>query len=114
MVLLAVYVYEAWYGKLSLVQLLTLTLFFPFFSQHDRLLNNQLSRERVAGIISEAVTIEKEFICEALPVDLIGMNSRLMADYIEFVADRLLVALGQPKVYNTANPFDWMELISLQ
>ena len=53
-------------------------------------------------------------MCEALPVDLIGMNSRMMADYIEFVADRLLVSLGVPKMYNTQNPFDWMELISLQ
>ena len=57
---------------------------------------------------------ETEFVCEALPVDLIGMNSRMMADYIEFVADRLLVSLGVPKMYNTQNPFDWMELISLQ
>ena len=57
---------------------------------------------------------EKEFVCEALPVDLIGMNSRMMADYIEFVADRLLVSLGVPKMYKTQNPFDWMELISLQ
>jgi hypothetical protein len=108
--------------------------------------------------VSEAVEIEKEFICDALPVDLIGMNSRLMGQYIEFVADRLLVALGNPKVgaagrgmagtagaagrswgrascsgglvsllhkpsmsrllspqmYNVKNPFDWMELISLQ
>lgn len=78
------------------------------------LLNNQLSHERVAEIITEAVEIEKEFVCEALPVDLIGMNGRLMAQYIEFVADRLLVALGCPKKYNTKNPFDWMELISLQ
>lgn len=60
------------------------------------------------------MAIEKEFICEALPVDLIGMNSKLMSQYIEFVADRLLVALGNPKHYNVANPFDWMELISLQ
>ena len=60
------------------------------------------------------MTHEKEFVCEALSVDLIGMNSRMMSEYIEFVADRLLVALGAPKLYNTANPFDWMELISLQ
>ena len=53
-------------------------------------------------------------MCEALSVDLIGMNSRMMADYIEFVADRLLVALGCSKIWGTANPFDWMELISLQ
>ena len=58
--------------------------------------------------------MEKEFICDALPVDLIGMNSRLMSQYIEFVADRLLVALGNEKTYNVPNPFDWMELISLQ
>ena len=64
--------------------------------------------------MSDAVTHEKEFICEALSVDLIGMNSRMMATYIEFVADRLLVALGCPKLYNVTNPFDWMELISLQ
>ena len=57
---------------------------------------------------------EKEFVCEALSVDLIGMNSRVMSEYIEFVADRLLVALGVPKLYNATNPFDWMELISLQ
>ncbi|PSC74036.1 Ribonucleoside-diphosphate reductase small chain [Micractinium conductrix] len=75
---------------------------------------HQLSEERVTAIVSEAVTIEKEFICEALPVDLIGMNSRLMAQYIEFVADRLLVALGCEKLYNVTNPFDFMEMISLQ
>eukprot|EP01052_Picozoa_sp_SAG31_P012438 SAG31_NODE_728_length_12522_cov_13.320534_5_plen_100_part_00 len=60
------------------------------------------------------MVIEKEFICEALPVDLIGMNSKLMAQYIEFVADRLLVSLKASKVYNVTNPFEWMELISLQ
>ena len=65
-------------------------------------------------IVTDAVTHEKEFICEALSVDLIGMNSRMMGQYIEFVADRLLVALNVPKHYNTPNPFDWMELISLQ
>ncbi|KAL6772424.1 RIR2 [Auxenochlorella protothecoides x Auxenochlorella symbiontica] len=78
------------------------------------LLNDKLSQERIAEIVLEAVSIEKEFICDALPVDLIGMNAGLMAQYIEFVADRLLVALGSPKHYNTKNPFDWMELISLQ
>ena len=57
---------------------------------------------------------EKEFVCEALSVDLIGMNSRMMSEYIEFCADRLLVALDAPKLYNATNPFDWMELISLQ
>ena len=78
------------------------------------LLNNKLSEERIAEIVTNAVELEKEFICEALPVDLIGMNAQLMSQYIEFVADRLLVALGNEKVYKVANPFDWMELISLQ
>jgi len=64
-------------------------------------------------IITEAVAYEKEFVTDALPTDLIGMNSKLMCEYIEFVADRLLVALGCPKVYKTKNPFDWMELISI-
>ena len=65
-------------------------------------------------IIEEAVTIEKEFICDALPCRLIGMNSSLMTQYIEFVADRLCVQLGADKIYNSSNPFDWMELISVQ
>jgi ribonucleoside-diphosphate reductase subunit M2 len=78
------------------------------------MLNNQLEKERVLEIISEAVKIEQEFVCDAIPVDLIGMNGGLMSNYIEFVADRLLVALGQDKHYKTANPFDWMEIISLQ
>lgn len=78
------------------------------------MLQNKLSEERVRKIICDAVTIEQEFISEALPVNLIGMNSDLMKQYIEFVADRLLVALQCSKVYNTPNPFDWMELISLQ
>ncbi|KAH7648174.1 hypothetical protein FG379_000098 [Cryptosporidium bovis] len=69
---------------------------------------------RVQEIISEAVDVERKFICDSLPVDLIGMNSRLMAQYIEFVADRLLFALGVPKIYNSPNPFDWMDLISVQ
>merc|ERR1712087_473599 len=57
---------------------------------------------------------ERRFICDALPCDLIGMNSELMTRYIEFVADRLLTALGHAKIFNVSNPFDWMELISLQ
>ena len=61
-----------------------------------------------------AVRIEHDFICGSLPVDLIGMNTSLMGDYIEFCADRLLVALGLPRWYNTYNPFEWMEMISLQ
>src|SRR5690606_4425289 len=68
----------------------------------------------IREIIMDAVAIEKEFITEALPVDLIGMNSKLMAQYIEFVADRLIKALGYKAIYNATNPFDWMELISLE
>ncbi|KAG0191591.1 Ribonucleotide-diphosphate reductase (RNR), small subunit [Apophysomyces sp. BC1034] len=77
-------------------------------------LRNLPSHECVRDIIIEAVTIEKEFLTDALPVNLIGMNSNLMCQYIEFVADRLLVALGLPKHYNSTNPFDFMDLISLQ
>lgn len=73
----------------------------------------KLEQGRIFEIISDAVSIEKEFLTEALPVDLIGMNSRLMTQYIEFVADRLLVSLGYEKLYKTSNPFEWMELISL-
>lgn len=75
---------------------------------------NKLPVETVTSIIRDAVTIEKEFVVDALPVSLIGMNSELMCQYIEFVADRLLGELGCPKIYNTANPFDFMEMISLQ
>jgi ribonucleoside-diphosphate reductase beta chain len=75
---------------------------------------NKLDPEEVQAIICEAVEIEKEFVTDALPVSLIGMNAGMMAEYIEFVADRLLNSLGNEKVYNTANPFDWMEMISLQ
>jgi len=77
-------------------------------------LKHKLSEELVYSIISEAVHIEKNFITEALPCRLIGMNSELMCQYIEFVADRLLVQLGYNKLYNTANPFSFMELISLE
>lgn len=77
-------------------------------------LKNRLSKEKVEKIILDAVDIEKEFILDALPVKLIGMNSELMSQYIEFVADRLLVELGNDKVFNTPNPFDFMEMISLQ
>lgn len=75
---------------------------------------NKLPKETVQKIIMDAVEIEKEFITDALPVDLIGMNCRLMSQYIEFVADRLLVELGNTKIYNVANPFDFMDMISLQ
>ena len=74
----------------------------------------RLSKERIYEIISEAVIVEKEFITEALPVHLIGMNNELMSQYIEFVADHLIYALGYEKLYRTPNPFDWMELVSLQ
>ncbi|EUC57837.1 ribonucleoside-diphosphate reductase small chain [Rhizoctonia solani AG-3 Rhs1AP] len=70
--------------------------------------------ETVRRIIVEAVAIEQEFLTDALPVGLIGMNAKLMCQYIEFVADRLLVALGGPKEYNSTNPFDFMDMISLQ
>lgn len=75
---------------------------------------NKLPQEQVYEMVKDAVTIEKEFVTDALPVDLIGMNSKLMAQYIEFVADHLLVSLGLQKVYNATNPFDFMEMISLQ
>jgi ribonucleotide reductase beta subunit family protein with ferritin-like domain len=75
---------------------------------------NRLPEVTVHNIISEAVGIEKEFITDALPCELIGMNSALMCQYIEFVADRLLVALGYTKLWNTTNPFEWMEMISIQ
>jgi len=74
----------------------------------------QLSQERIEMIIREAVTIEQEFVCDALPVKLIGMNSAMMRTYIEFCADRLVFNLGHKKIYNVSNPFDFMELISLQ
>jgi ribonucleoside-diphosphate reductase beta chain len=77
------------------------------------MLKNGLSVERVQQIISEAVEIEKEFVSDALPVSLIGMNAILMKQYIEYVADYWLVRLGVPKLYNSTNPFDFMELISL-
>ncbi len=77
-------------------------------------LENQLPKEKVTAIITNAVEIEKEFVSDALPVRLIGMNAEMMCQYIEFVADRLLVALGCEKAYNANNPFDFMELISLQ
>jgi len=78
------------------------------------MLENKLSQEEVNAIIGDAVTIEKEFISEALPVKLIGMNADLMKQYIEFVADRWLSELGCPKMFNATNPFDFMEMISLQ
>jgi len=75
---------------------------------------NKLPKEEVAKIIRDAVEIEKEFVVESLPVRLIGMNSDLMCQYIEFVADRLLSELGNEKIYNASNPFDFMDMINLQ
>ena len=75
---------------------------------------NKLDKKEVEQIILDAVEIEKEFILEALPVKLIGMNSDLMSQYIEFVADRLLVELGNDKVFNATNPFDFMDMLSIQ
>mmetsp|Transcript_51986 Transcript_51986/g.130598 ORF Transcript_51986/g.130598 Transcript_51986/m.130598 type:complete len:336 (-) Transcript_51986:899-1906(-) len=77
-------------------------------------LKHKLPQEFVHEIIASAVEVEKTFICDSIPVSLIGMNSELMVQYIKFVADRLLVALGYAKLFNVTNPFDWMELISLQ
>jgi len=77
-------------------------------------LNKKVNKKRVYEIIQEAVEIEKEFITEALPCRLIGMNGKLMCQYIEFVADRLSVQLGYDKIYNSSNPFDFMELISIE
>ena len=76
-------------------------------------LQNRLSKNRIYEIIKEAVEIEKEFITEALPCRLIGMNAKLMSTYIEFVADRLCLQLGYDKIYKSANPFEFMELISV-
>jgi ribonucleoside-diphosphate reductase beta chain len=73
-----------------------------------------LPKEEVQKIITDAVEIEKEFVSDSLPVDLIGMNAKLMTQYIEFVADRLLMELGNPKVYHVNNPFDFMDMINLQ
>ena len=77
-------------------------------------LNRKINKARIYDIIKEAVEIEKEFICEALPCRLIGMNSKLMSQYIEFCADRLIVQLGYEKIYNASCPFDFMEQISVE
>jgi ribonucleoside-diphosphate reductase beta chain len=81
------------------------------YNQH---IQQKLDKEVVKTIIADAVEIEKEFVTDAIPVALIGMNSDLMCQYIEYVADRLLVSLGNDKIYNAENPFPWMEMISLQ
>ena len=81
---------------------------------HNHHLVNKVSKTRIREIIVDALNIEREFITESLPVSLIGMNAGLMTQYLEFVADRLLVELGCEREYNTANPFDFMDMISLQ
>jgi len=81
---------------------------------YKHLIQNKLSTDDVIEIISEAVEIEKEFVTQSLPVNLVGMNSDLMCEYIEYVADHLLLNLIGKKHYNTSNPFDWMVLISMQ
>jgi ribonucleoside-diphosphate reductase beta chain len=81
------------------------------YNQH---IENKIDPNRIKEILCGALEIEKEFILEALPVRLIGMNSELMSQYLEFVTDRLLVSLGVSKVYNSENPFDFMQNIALQ
>ncbi|CAL2102291.1 Ribonucleotide reductase of class Ia (aerobic), beta subunit [Tenacibaculum sp. 190130A14a] len=81
---------------------------------HNNHLVNKVSKERISEIIVSALDIEREFITESLPVSLIGMNAKLMTQYLEFVTDRLLVEFGCEKVYNATNPFDFMEMISLE
>jgi ribonucleotide reductase beta subunit family protein with ferritin-like domain len=77
-------------------------------------LNNKVSKARATEIIREATEIEKSFITDSLPCRLIGMNAKLMTQYVEFVADRLCVQLGYDKIYGSHNPFDFMELISVE
>jgi ribonucleoside-diphosphate reductase subunit M2 len=77
-------------------------------------LNKKLTKKRIQEIVTEAVAIEKEFICEAIPCKMIGMNQDLMCQYIEFVTDRLIVQFGYDKIYGVGNPFDFMELISIE
>ncbi|NKI26708.1 ribonucleoside-diphosphate reductase [Arenibacter sp. 6A1] len=81
---------------------------------HNHHLINKVPKARITDILVDALNIEREFITESLPASLIGMNSKLMTQYLEFVTDRLLVELGCEKVYNSTNPFDFMDMISLQ
>lgn len=81
------------------------------YNQH---IQQKLPKDTIRDLVVDAVNIEKEFVSDALPVNLIGMNSDLMCQYIEFVADRLLAALGNERIFNVDNPFPWMDLISLQ
>lgn len=78
------------------------------------MLSDKLSEDDAIAIMKDAVNIEVAFICDALPVELIGMNSKLMSQYIQYVSDRLLISLGYSKIYNSTNPFGFMEMISLQ
>jgi ribonucleoside-diphosphate reductase subunit M2 len=80
---------------------------------HDKLVD-KCPEATARAIVTDAVDAEREFVCEALPVSLIGMNAELMKEYIEFVADHLMVTLGFSKIYNAVNPFEFMTLISLQ
>ena len=81
---------------------------------HTHHIINKVPKERITEIIVDALNIERQFITESLPVSLIGMNATLMTQYLEFVTDRLLVELGCDRVYNSSNPFDFMDMISLQ
>ncbi|MBU3680678.1 MAG: ribonucleoside-diphosphate reductase [Flavobacterium sp.] len=81
---------------------------------HNNHLVNKVSKARITEILTDALNIERKFITESLPVSLIGMNANLMTQYLEFVTDRLLVELGCDRVYNSSNPFDFMDMISLQ
>ena len=81
---------------------------------HNNHIVNKVPKERITKILTDALDIERSFITESLPVSLIGMNAKLMTQYLEFVTDRLLVEFGCDKVYNSTNPFDFMDMISLQ
>jgi len=81
---------------------------------HQNHIVNKVSKERITEILVDALDIERVFITESLPVSLIGMNAKLMTQYLEFVTDRLLVEYDCEKVYNATNPFDFMEMISLE
>ena len=81
---------------------------------HNHHLVNKVPKDRIREILIDALTIEREFITESLPASLIGMNATLMTQYLEFVTDRLLVELGCDREYNSSNPFDFMDMISLQ
>ena len=81
---------------------------------HTHHIVNKVPKARITEIIVDALNIERKFITESLPVSLIGMNATLMTQYLEFVTDRLLVELGCDRVYNASNPFDFMDMISLQ